>query len=154
MCEDLECPICGNDMGTCSAFYITHCGHMYHIDCIKSWLKVKKNCPMCRRKLYYDFSLRNRNRNRNRNRREFSPPSMINLPLLFWFSSDPNLTLPIVSLPNITIEYQTENITNSGNNIITEGSNIGGYQTNSGNNTVISTNNYTNPVMNTELNFS
>ncbi|MCD7461040.1 RING finger protein 24 [Datura stramonium] len=25
------------------------CGHVYHIDCIKEWIKLKNSCPICKR---------------------------------------------------------------------------------------------------------
>lgn len=44
--EDFSCPICmgGNE----SAVVITECNHIYHVDCIESWLEIINNCPMCR----------------------------------------------------------------------------------------------------------
>ena len=30
---------------------ITNCDHIFHIACIKVWLKNNQNCPMCREKI-------------------------------------------------------------------------------------------------------
>lgn len=27
---------------------ITPCNHVYHIDCLQDWMKIKPNCPVCR----------------------------------------------------------------------------------------------------------
>lgn len=27
---------------------VKHCGHMFHSDCLESWLKVKSICPICK----------------------------------------------------------------------------------------------------------
>ena len=31
------------------------CFHLYHKNCIFDWLKRKKNCPICKKKIYYIF---------------------------------------------------------------------------------------------------
>ena len=31
------------------------CFHLYHENCIFDWLKRKKNCPICKKKIYYIF---------------------------------------------------------------------------------------------------
>ncbi|KAM8939613.1 RING finger protein 145-like [Pelodytes ibericus] len=38
------CSICFQDM---SVAVITHCSHFFHGDCLRKWLYVQDNCPMC-----------------------------------------------------------------------------------------------------------
>lgn len=47
-----ECIICMEDIK--NEFFITHCGHTFHNDCMKEWTIVKKNCPMCRTIVMYN----------------------------------------------------------------------------------------------------
>ncbi|KAF3684132.1 hypothetical protein FXO38_00430 [Capsicum annuum] len=28
---------------------IIECGHVYHVDCVKEWFKIKNSCPICKR---------------------------------------------------------------------------------------------------------
>ncbi|XP_060084767.1 RING finger protein 145-like [Ylistrum balloti] len=42
------CPICY--MGLDSA-RITPCGHFFHATCLKKWLYIQENCPMCHKKI-------------------------------------------------------------------------------------------------------
>lgn len=44
--KDFTCPICHDTSS--SAVVITECNHLYHLDCIESWVKIKNDCPMCR----------------------------------------------------------------------------------------------------------
>ena len=46
-----NCPICYIEIT--KAFFVTICGHSYHVKCIDEWLKTNKTCPYCRKKLYY-----------------------------------------------------------------------------------------------------
>lgn len=46
--DDIKCSICqeeycaGDEIGTLS------CGHLYHVDCIQQWLRMKNWCPICK----------------------------------------------------------------------------------------------------------
>ncbi|PKA46595.1 Putative RING-H2 finger protein ATL53 [Apostasia shenzhenica] len=42
------CPICQDTEGANEATGALNCGHFYHLKCIKRWLKIKNNCPLCR----------------------------------------------------------------------------------------------------------
>lgn len=42
------CPICVDDIGE-GRMAITVCGHVFCIDCVKSWFAKHNNCPACRR---------------------------------------------------------------------------------------------------------
>lgn len=42
------CSICIDDYDNDSQITITHCDHSYHSNCIEEWIKVRKNCPVCR----------------------------------------------------------------------------------------------------------
>lgn len=44
--QDFTCSVCHG--GPESAVVITECNHMYHVDCIESWVKIRNDCPMCR----------------------------------------------------------------------------------------------------------
>ena len=46
----IECDICGNEMDCDdkSEVVALHCGHDFHTDCVREWLKIKSECPMCR----------------------------------------------------------------------------------------------------------
>jgi len=43
------CAICYQDMTTAK---ITRCKHMFHAICLRKWLYMQDNCPMCHEKLY------------------------------------------------------------------------------------------------------
>lgn len=45
-----ECVICSADILDKDRIMILNCPgrHYYHASCIKEWLKVKINCPVCR----------------------------------------------------------------------------------------------------------
>lgn len=49
-----ECPICMDDINTDTCFFITSCGHMFHMNCFERvWMhsrddwKIKLCCPLC-----------------------------------------------------------------------------------------------------------
>lgn len=52
-----ECTICRcnlnsnsiytEESGCDSVVVIGTCGHSYHYECINSWIKLNKNCPIC-----------------------------------------------------------------------------------------------------------
>jgi hypothetical protein len=46
-----ECPICYTYFSIKDNIATTVCKHIFHKDCILSWLKIKKNCPCCRRSI-------------------------------------------------------------------------------------------------------
>lgn len=45
--EDCECSICYNDEKENEV--ILNCGHSFCEECIKSWEKINKTCPLCRK---------------------------------------------------------------------------------------------------------
>ncbi|PKA56469.1 putative E3 ubiquitin-protein ligase RHA2B [Apostasia shenzhenica] len=48
-CSNQEiCPICQDTEGANEEIGALNCGHLYHLKCIKKWLKIKNNCPLCR----------------------------------------------------------------------------------------------------------
>ena len=47
----LTCPICYENIT--KGFFISHCMHTFCLKCIEKAVSYKKECPMCRRKLYY-----------------------------------------------------------------------------------------------------
>lgn len=44
--QDFQCPVCFQ--GNNSPVVITECDHIYHLDCIENWLKIRTDCPICR----------------------------------------------------------------------------------------------------------
>ena len=54
-----ECPICYNNIS--NAIFISHCFHIFCLNCIKKALFIKKACPLCRKKLYYNPERPNNN---------------------------------------------------------------------------------------------
>ncbi len=48
--EDAECPIC-RDRGP--GWHRTACDHIFHTECIESWIRRNRTCPICRGPLIY-----------------------------------------------------------------------------------------------------
>ena len=46
----IDCVICSDEIGEGQQIMVLNCAgrHFYHAKCIKEWLKVKINCPVCR----------------------------------------------------------------------------------------------------------
>ena len=51
MDNELECPICLKNIS--NAMFVSHCLHIFCLECIQKALDSKKSCPLCRKKLYY-----------------------------------------------------------------------------------------------------
>ena len=51
MNNELECPICLKNIS--NGMFVSHCMHIFCLECIKKALIYKKSCPLCRKKLYY-----------------------------------------------------------------------------------------------------
>lgn len=50
--DNPQCPICLEDYeSTVPIVRTKDCGHPFHKHCLKSWLQVNRNCPLCRRDL-------------------------------------------------------------------------------------------------------
>ncbi len=47
------CPICLDDTNNTKLIYL-ECGHKFCDICIKEWMEIKNECPICR-KLSYKF---------------------------------------------------------------------------------------------------
>ena len=47
--EKKNCIICLNNIEFKDRHYL-HCGHCFHCNCVKIWLKSKESCPICRSK--------------------------------------------------------------------------------------------------------
>ena len=46
--EDAKCTICLDDfVAGESTLKVLHCGHVYHEQCISTWLHTRKHCPLC-----------------------------------------------------------------------------------------------------------
>lgn len=43
------CPICISNFDVGESVITLVCDHIFHEKCISEWLKVKKNCPLCRK---------------------------------------------------------------------------------------------------------
>ena len=48
-----ECTICLEDLDKNSSVSVLKCGHEFHTSCIKDWMKIKKTCPICRKKIKF-----------------------------------------------------------------------------------------------------
>jgi hypothetical protein len=44
-----SCVICMNEYNRNETILKLRCNHVFHEDCIKNWLKIKTDCPICRR---------------------------------------------------------------------------------------------------------
>lgn len=51
MDNELECPICLKNIS--NGMFVSHCHHVFCLECIQKALCYKKSCPLCRKKLYY-----------------------------------------------------------------------------------------------------
>ena len=49
--SDILCTICLSNLEVGDMYTKLCCDHMYHRECIKTWLQMKVTCPICRRKL-------------------------------------------------------------------------------------------------------
>ena len=49
----MDCPTCWDPIDAESTCVSTPCGHVFHSDCIESWMLGKKNvqCPQCRKRI-------------------------------------------------------------------------------------------------------
>ena len=46
---DIACPTCLNPFSMYCDISATHCGHLFHTNCVTKWLQTgKKSCPSCR----------------------------------------------------------------------------------------------------------
>ncbi len=45
------CSICMDDFKDIETAGRIKCGHVFHINCLSTWINVKKNCPLCRKAL-------------------------------------------------------------------------------------------------------
>lgn len=49
--ENIQCPICFDNIKENELINETPCGHIYHNKCLSNWLKNKNSCPKCRAKV-------------------------------------------------------------------------------------------------------
>ena len=45
---DAECPICFENLRSSKDIVTTNCNHIFHKDCLDSWLIYSNTCPCCR----------------------------------------------------------------------------------------------------------
>ncbi|KAM0675834.1 hypothetical protein GVAV_000609 [Gurleya vavrai] len=50
---DGQCPICFCDMTLGKKI---SCGHVFHLDCLKTWVETSEVCPICRRQMFRNNS--------------------------------------------------------------------------------------------------
>ncbi|CBQ68581.1 conserved hypothetical protein [Sporisorium reilianum SRZ2] len=56
--RDTMCPICREDyLDSDMLMSINKCCHAFHADCIKTWFKTAKTCPLCRADAFDEISL-------------------------------------------------------------------------------------------------
>ncbi len=41
------CSICLCDLENTKNIFLSDCRHIYHFKCIKQWLEINNNCPLC-----------------------------------------------------------------------------------------------------------
>ena len=46
--EPPTCAVCCEQIKLKNKGMFMPCGHIYHPDCLKPWLEVNNNCPICR----------------------------------------------------------------------------------------------------------
>jgi hypothetical protein len=46
--KDLKCMICLEEFEPSSDVTLTECTHIFHHDCLKEWIRYKKECAVCR----------------------------------------------------------------------------------------------------------
>ena len=49
-----NCSICLIRYKVGEKCYCLSCGHIFHVNCLEDWLKVKLRCPLCRKKLNHE----------------------------------------------------------------------------------------------------
>lgn len=76
----MDCSICLDNI-TDDTKKITQCKHTFHEECLTRWLHTNNSCPLCRTHIVH-----------------VSEPTL-NVPLQFWFNRNPNLAIPLVSIP-------------------------------------------------------
>ena len=55
LCAEGSCQICFEDAAEADGRQsgrTTHCGHLYHVECLEQWLREKAECPVCRAPLF------------------------------------------------------------------------------------------------------
>lgn len=57
-----ECTICLSNMDNP---FKTKCNHYFHKDCLDKWVKIKNNCPNCRKSLKYLYKNKKKQENLN-----------------------------------------------------------------------------------------
>ncbi|KAI1698603.1 ring finger domain-containing protein [Ditylenchus destructor] len=45
-----SCSICRDSLDEVDQCCLIECGHVFHFDCVKKWLRIKEECPTCRTK--------------------------------------------------------------------------------------------------------
>ena len=51
--KQVNMPICTICLDECkNNLGVIECGHVFHIKCVKNWIKDKQKCPNCRKILY------------------------------------------------------------------------------------------------------
>jgi len=54
--QAMECSICFEKYKEAEELKFTPCRHLFHEECLKNWLKVKRTCPLCRLDLQEAFN--------------------------------------------------------------------------------------------------
>ena len=49
--KEEKCVICYDDYSNINIITILSCNHKYHKECIKKWIKIKLECPLCKNNL-------------------------------------------------------------------------------------------------------
>jgi hypothetical protein len=116
-----ECAVCLDEHNISDMACKLYCGHLYHMSCIKDWLKKQATCPVCRYELETDdpsYELNRRKRMQKRKIRcrkdELSDKSIRELKeLLDFFDEDYSLCFDKRDL--------VDKLVSSGNVVLIEG---------------------------------
>ena len=79
-----NCPICLEYI-TDDTIKITSCHHNFHNECLTQWIRTNNSCPL--RRTQFNGPVNN----------DESTP--LTIPLSFWFNRNPNLAIPLMSIP-------------------------------------------------------
>ncbi|KAJ2954617.1 hypothetical protein O0L34_g2913 [Tuta absoluta] len=47
----IQCTICSDLINPSENIFVTKCGHLFHYDCLHTWIERSKSCPQCRHRI-------------------------------------------------------------------------------------------------------
>ena len=52
------CTVCQSNFEKDSIIFELHCKHIFHKECVNTWLARKNICPLCRQPLFENYDVR------------------------------------------------------------------------------------------------